>query len=230
MKIILNLENNIIDPTRGMVKGLKIASSMMGREITDDKFFLPFLEKGIVKTAMEIFNMKEIEARAFNKWYVDFYNRVGKKETDIYHGIGEFLEKLYKDNDLYVISNLLNLHVGQILKMQNLEKYFKGYQGINLNKSPQNKFEVLTSLIYELSKEEENQKIIIISGDGEDINLSSELNLIGIFTGEADKTCSYMYKAEELSEIEEILEKIKNEWVWRKKKFSWKRVKKKIKF
>ncbi|MDK7721925.1 HAD hydrolase-like protein [Peptoniphilus lacrimalis] len=178
MKLILSLEKFLIDCSMGMKKAAQIAGSVMDYKPLDEIDLEKFCSPSIIKSAMEVYNIKEIEAKVFFKWYGDYFNRIGKYENEYYKGALELLNDLKKDYDISVFTELYSLQARQILRKKDILKDFELVGGKEKDRENNDKYHILETLVKNLKTKDE---IVFISSDMEDIKVASELLLNNIY-------------------------------------------------
>ena len=162
----------------GMKKAAQIAGSVMDYKPLDEINLEKFCSISIIKSAMEVYNIKEIEAKVFLKWYGDYFNRIGKYENEYYKGALELLNDLKKDYDISVFTELYSLQARQILRKKDILKDFELVGGKEKDRENNEKYHILETLVKNLKTKDE---IVFISSDMEDIKVASELLLNNIY-------------------------------------------------
>lgn len=209
MKIILNLEKNLIDTSPGLIKAIRIAIYMMDYKPDDEKTVNKFLYKPVVEKAMEIFSIKRVEAETFNKWYMDYYGRKGKYENDFFPGAYNFLNKLTKNYEVSIITSLYEAHAIQILKKKGIFEYFEFVKGMSIDNSINTKSDIISNLLETMDNMDKDEKIVIISSDKEDIEIANKLICPSIYIGDAEEISAISSnRAKNYDDVLEILNKL----------------------
>lgn len=132
MRLFFDLDGTIVDSKEGILNGLMIASEMMRIDIRDRNFFLSFIGPPVIESAKEKLNLNIIEARAFTKWFRDYYTRKGKYELKPYEKIEDvFKDSIKKGFKLSVVTSKPEYQARDIIKNLNFDKYFDKVFGSN---------------------------------------------------------------------------------------------------
>lgn len=149
--ILFDLDGTLTDPKEGITKSVNHALAAFGKQEEDLSKLEPFIGPPLPDSFKEFYGMSEEEAGRAVKVYRERFSEVGWLENEIYPGIKELLQTLYKQGRyLAVASSKPQVFVEKILKHFEIHKYFQVIVGSELDGTRYKKEEVVEEALRQL--------------------------------------------------------------------------------
>ncbi|MBQ8327741.1 MAG: HAD hydrolase-like protein [Lachnospiraceae bacterium] len=149
--ILFDLDGTLTDPKEGITKSVNHALAAFGKQEEDLSKLEPFIGPPLPDSFKEFYGMNEEEAERAVKVYRERFSEVGWLENEIYPGIKELLQTLYKQGRfLAVASSKPQVFVEKILKHFEIHKYFQVIVGSELDGTRYKKEEVVEEALRQL--------------------------------------------------------------------------------
>ncbi len=183
--ILFDLDGTLTDPYEGITKGLQLALESIGIIVEDRRNLNYFVGPPLRETLMSSYSLSFETAEKTIKKYREYYSVTGIFENEIYDGIPELLEKLYKDGKTLILATSKPaVFAKRILEFFGLREYFTFVSGSELDNSRTDKAEVIAYALEEMGITERERAIMI--GDREHDIIGAKKNAlesIGVLYG-----------------------------------------------
>lgn len=214
--IIFDLDGTIVKSEKGIINGFKYVKDKFKIDI-DDKYFKSFIGPPLKDSFEKYMNLKGKENEEAVTAFRDYYRTKGLNELEVYPHIKDCLKKLKEDNfNIYMATSKFEKYAREILKNNNIEKYFDFIAGASGDDSRSEKADVLAFLISsENLKREESlmvgDKIHDIEGAREN-KIKTLAVLYGYGNREEVKSADFI--VEKSADLYQKIIYIKEEWKW----------------
>lgn len=204
--ILFDLDGTITDPFLGITRSVAYSLESFGIKVNGLEELKVFIGPPLRESYMNFYGMNEQQSEhAVNK-YREYFSDKGIFENEVYLGIEDLLEELVdQGKKLYICTSKPVVFAKKILKHFDLEKYFTGVYGSELDGTRSAKKDVIS---YCLENENINKDSCIMVGDRKhDIIGANENNLpcIGVLYGYGSKDeLEELYCDKIVSNIEEL--------------------------
>jgi len=198
---LLNYDGIIDSYKRNNLKAWKAfeKNEMSRDDISTERFKWVFLE----------YNIEGIDLNKINTLYWSYL----AKGADVMDGAREFIEKVYKDNDLYVVTNGTAFIQDSRFALSDMSKYFKKrYISENLNtRKPAKEF--FDYIEKDVGFIDRNTSYIIGDSLSSDIQLGINANIKTIWFNKEEKTNEKgiipNYEVKSFKELEKLIDELR---------------------
>lgn len=141
---LFDLDGTLTDPREGITKSVQYALQAFGIEEPDLKKLEPFIGPPLKDSFMEFYGFTGEEAERAIAVYRERFAPVGIFENQVYPGIPQMLERLYRRGTRLAVASSKPIgFVKQILAHFDIEKYFNVVVGSELDGTRGTKEEVV---------------------------------------------------------------------------------------
>ncbi len=141
---LFDLDGTLTDPREGITKSVQYALQAFGIEEPDLKKLEPFIGPPLKDSFMEFYGFTGEEAERAIAVYRERFAPVGIFENQVYPGIPQMLERLYRRGTRLAVASSKPIgFVKQILAYFDIEKYFDVVVGSELDGTRGTKEEVV---------------------------------------------------------------------------------------
>ena len=141
---LFDLDGTLTDPREGITKSVQYALQAFGIEEPDLKKLEPFIGPPLKDSFMEFYGFTGEEAERAIAVYRESFAPVGIFENQVYPGIPQMLERLYRRGTRLAVASSKPIgFVKQILAHFDIEKYFDVVVGSELDGTRGTKEEVV---------------------------------------------------------------------------------------
>ena len=141
---LFDLDGTLTDPREGITKSVQYALQAFGIEEPDLKKLEPFIGPPLKDSFMEFYGFTGEEAERAIAVYRERFAPVGIFENQVYPGIPQMLERLYRRGTRLAVASSKPIgFVKQILAHFDIEKYFDVVVGSELDGTRGTKEEVV---------------------------------------------------------------------------------------
>ena len=141
---LFDLDGTLTDPREGITKSVQYALQAFGIEEPDSKKLEPFIGPPLKDSFMEFYGFTGEEAERAIAVYRERFAPVGIFENQVYPGIPQMLERLYRRGTRLAVASSKPIgFVKQILAHFDIEKYFDVVVGSELDGTRGTKEEVV---------------------------------------------------------------------------------------
>lgn len=208
--ILFDLDGTITDPFLGITKSVAYSLNSFGIEVKNLDELKKFIGPPLVDSFQEYYNMiKQQSLQAVEK-YREYFSVTGLYENKVYTGIEDMLQALINEGKiLYICTSKPHVFAKQILKHFQLEQYFQGIYGSELDGVRNAKKDVIA---YCLKQEGLKSQDCIMVGDRKhDVIGAYENNIkcIGVLYGygslEELKECQCDWIVSDINELKDCI-------------------------
>lgn len=212
--ILFDLDGTITDPFLGITKSVAYALKYFNIEVNDLNELKVFIGPPLVDSFMQYYHLNHEQALVAVEKYREYFKDTGIFENKVYEGMEEFLTKLVQDGyKLALATSKPNVFAKRILEHFNLDHYFIGVYGSELDGTRSKKGEVITYALNHLNIT--NDDAVIMVGDRlHDIIGAHENNLkaIGVLYGYGSLEEMQLHQADYIvKDLKELYETLKTE-------------------
>ena len=163
INVLFDLDGTLTNSKTGIINSVLYALDKLNIEEKQLHELDSFIGPPLRDSFMVRYNLSEIQANNAIKYYREYFSAKGLFENELYNGVPDLLESLMLQKyQLFVATSKPTVYTIEILKHFNLDKYFVGIQGSNLDNTHANKTEIISSLV---SSFHLNPKDTIMVGD-----------------------------------------------------------------
>ena len=170
--ILFDLDGTISDPKEGIVNSIKYALSKYGLEENDDKYLENFIGPSLFEAFKRFYSFGDEEVKKVVECYREYYSAYGIYENKIYPGIKELLKYLKEqDKKLLIATSKPTVFAKRVVDYFNLDDYFTGIYGCNLDGSRVDKAEIIKDILFDLDVSSEgcNDRVVMVGDRKYDI-------------------------------------------------------------
>ena len=209
--ILFDLEGTITDPFLGITKSVAYSLKSFGIEVMSLDELKTFIGPPLDISFQEYYGMNEKEClRAIEK-YREYFSVKGLYENEVYTGIEDFLQCLKDEGKhLYICTSKPLVFAKDILEYFQLDHYFDGIYGSELDGTRKNKKDVIA---YCIECESLKKKDCVMVGDRQHDVIGAHENqipCIGVLYGYGNREEFEKYKCdyivEDLKELKNIID------------------------
>lgn len=154
--VLFDLDGTIIEPEEGIVNSVVYALKKLGIEETNRDELKSFIGPPLIDSFKYRYGLSDSQATEAVNYYREFFAEKGIYQNTLYDGIEDLLEYLTKnDFRLFIATSKPTVFAEKILKNFNLDKFFEGIVGSNLDNTRKDKAEVIQYLLNEFDLEKE---------------------------------------------------------------------------
>ncbi|TDF98348.1 HAD family hydrolase [Paenibacillus piri] len=148
--VLFDLDGTLTDPKMGITRAVQYALEQMDMEVPDAAKLEAFIGPPLHLSFMEHCGMNETEAWEAVMRYREYYQRTGIYENQLYGGIPELLQLLHRQGrKLYVATSKPTVFAAAIVENVQLNRWFNGVCGSELDGARSDKTELLRAVIVE---------------------------------------------------------------------------------
>lgn len=185
--ILFDLDGTVTDPFLGITKSVAYSLNSFGIEVESLDELKKFIGPPLVDSFQEYYGMTYQQSVLAVEKYREYFSATGLYENKVYIGLEKMLQRLLDEGKiLYICTSKPQVFAKQILKHFQLEKYFQGVYGSELDGTRNAKKDVIS---YCLEQENLDSHDCIMVGDRKhDVIGAHENNMpcIGVLYGYGD--------------------------------------------
>lgn len=208
--ILFDLDGTITDPFLGITKSVAYSLNSFGIEVKSLDELKKFIGPPLVDSFQEYYNMTKQQSLQAVEKYREYFSVTGLYENKVYTGIEDMLQALINEGKiLYICTSKPHVFAKQILKHFQLEQYFQGIYGSELDGVRNAKKDVIA---YCLKQEGLKSQDCIMVGDRKhDVIGAYENNIkcIGVLYGygslEELKECQCDWIVSDINELKDCI-------------------------
>ena len=160
--ILFDLDGTLTDPKIGITSSIQYALQKMGIVQEDREKLTPFIGPPLLDSFKEFYQMSDEEAKQAITYYREYFSVTGLYENQVYPGIGELLEGLYKAGKILIVATSKPTEFSvAILQHFNLIQYFSEVVGSNLDGTRTEKGDVIEFALKNRSVTERSSIVMI---------------------------------------------------------------------
>ncbi len=180
--LLFDLDGTLTDPKEGITKSVQYALKHYGIQVEDLDQLVPFIGPPLMDSFREFYGFSPEQAREGVHVYREYFNERGWRENRVFPGIPSMLEKLKAaGKHLYVATSKPEVFALRILKYFDLEKYFEGVGGADLEEKRCRKADVIRYLLeregISWKTEEECSRILMVGDREHDVLGAAQLGI-----------------------------------------------------
>ncbi len=142
--VLFDLDGTIIDSGLGITNSVTYALKKYGIEVADRTELYKFIGPPLYKSFMNFYGFSEEEAHKGVDYYREYYNEQGVYQNDVYEGIEEVLQELYKRGKKIILATSKPEYFAKkILEHIGFAKYFTFIAGSEMSHTRVDKIEVM---------------------------------------------------------------------------------------
>lgn len=204
--ILFDLDGTITDPGEGITNSVIHALKKYGMEIPKRHMLYKFIGPPLAESFAKHCGFSEEESYKAVEYYREYYSDKGIFENKVYEGVPQMLDNLKKEGfGIYLATSKPGFFADKILKHFQLDKFFDGVVGSELNGERVNKSEVIACVIERYAP----SAPIMIGDRSYDIIGAKEngISSVGVLYGygERSELAGADYVVESVDELKEIL-------------------------
>lgn len=185
--ILFDLDGTVTDPFLGITNSVAYSLNSFGIEVESLDELKKFIGPPLVDSFQEYYGMTYQQSVLAVEKYREYFSVTGLYENKVYIGLEKMLQRLLDEGKiLYICTSKPQVFAKQILKHFQLEKYFQGVYGSELDGTRNAKKDVIS---YCLEQENLDSHDCIMVGDRKhDVIGAHENNMpcIGVLYGYGD--------------------------------------------
>lgn len=185
--ILFDLDGTVTDPFLGITNSVAYSLNSFGIEVESLDELKKFIGPPLVDSFQEYYGMTYQQSVLAVEKYREYFSATGLYENKVYIGLEKMLQRLLDEGKiLYICTSKPQVFAKQILKHFQLEKYFQGVYGSELDGTRNAKKDVIS---YCLEQENLDSYDCIMVGDRKhDVIGAHENNMpcIGVLYGYGD--------------------------------------------
>lgn len=146
--ILFDLDGTLVDSRVGITKSIEYALQKLGIPSPSLKELEHFIGPPLKPNFMKTFNLTEAQADQAIAFYRERFNPIGVYENEVYPGVEPMLQLLHKtQKQLFIATTKPTEFAKVILEHRQLDVYFNGIVGSNLDGTGQHKHEVIAKVL-----------------------------------------------------------------------------------
>ena len=183
--VLLDLDGTLTDPAPGFVSCIRYALSNLGIQAPTDEYIASHIGPPLDETLTKLLGPESIEVvPEAVRLYRERYSDVGLYENSVYHGVVLAMESMVANGQrLYLATSKPQVFAAKILDHFDLNQFFSGVYGCQLDGTHADKRDLLAFLI----KQEEMtpQEAVMVGDRFHDIRAakSSNTKSLGVLWG-----------------------------------------------
>lgn len=160
--LLFDLDGTLVDTSDGILKSAQCGLREMGIDVPDISGLRHFIGPPLKDTFINMYHMSDLEAVKATAAFRRYYNQEGKFQCRLYDGIVDVLHKLKEAGYiLFVATSKPTVFSKEILKFLNIECYFEGIAGSNLDNTRSQKVEIIQYILTEYGIKDKSQVVMI---------------------------------------------------------------------
>lgn len=187
--IFFDMDGTVLESGPGVKKAVSFALEKLGIKETEDKNLRRFIGPPLKDSFKDFYGFSEEQCTKALLYFRDYYEKQnGLFDSYIYDGIPELLKKLKDEGaHLYIASSKPEIYIHQLLKRDNLDKYFDCVGGADVQEIRVKKEDIIQYVIDEckLSEEIKSSNVIMVGDRKFDIEGAAIFGIktIGVLYG-----------------------------------------------
>lgn len=146
--ILFDLDGTLTDPKEGIVSSILYALDKLNIREENINELDGFIGPPLRNSFITRYNLSDSAADKAMNFYREYFSEKGLYENVVYSDVTELLEYLSSQKyQLFVATSKPTIFADRILRHFNLDKYFKGVVGSNLDNSRTDKSEVISFVV-----------------------------------------------------------------------------------
>lgn len=211
--LLFDLDGTLVDTSEGILKSAQFALREMGIEEPDINRLKHFIGPPLKDTFINMYRMSDLKAVEATAAFRRYYNQEGKFQCRLYDGITDMLHKLKESGySLFVATSKPTVFSRDILKFLNIECYFEGIVGSNLDNTRSKKVEIIQYILTEYGIEDKSQ-VVMIGDKSHDLIGAVQAGVSGVGVsfgfGTKEELCSVSHRII-VDSAEELFEYLEN--------------------
>lgn len=187
--ILFDLDGTLTKSEIGIANGITYALSKLDMVFKNQDEIKKFIGPPLAMSFTTYFGFTEEKTKEAVRYYQEYMREKGIYEAPLYNGIEEMLELLkQKEKRMFVATSKAEVFAKQIISHLQVEHFFEGIAGSNLDGTGTDKAEVITSLLdkYAVS---DRSKVVMVGDRKYDIHGAQKTNIdsVGVLYGYGDK-------------------------------------------
>ncbi len=168
--VLFDLDGTVTDSGPGITRCVQYALEKIGHPEENLDALRVFVGPPLKEQFMEYAGVDEETALTAIRFYRERYEPVGMFENELYPGILELLEDLYrKGYQLAIASSKPEPYVKRILAHFGIDRYFKEVVGAGLDETRTRKVEVVEEALRRLGLADSPEKAILVGDKSHDV-------------------------------------------------------------
>lgn len=168
--ILFDLDGTLTESGPGITKSVQYALKKLGKDAPDLKALEVFVGPPLMEQFMKYADIDQETARKAVDYYREYYSVTGIFENSPYPGIREMLSGLKrKGYRLAVASAKPEEYVRQILDHFDLDQYFEGIVGSEMDGRRTSKSEVIEEALRRLNMSGHREQVIMVGDRNNDV-------------------------------------------------------------
>ena len=146
--LLFDLDGTLTDPKEGITKSVQYALRHYGIQVEDLDQLIPFIGPPLMDSFQEYYGFTPEQAKEGVQVYREYFTSKGWQENLVFPGVPEMLKRLKEaGKHLYVATSKPEVFALKILKHFDLEPYFEGVGGADLEEKRCRKADVIRYLL-----------------------------------------------------------------------------------
>lgn len=211
--ILFDLDGTLTDPFLGISESVAYSLDYLGIKVKSLDDLKVFIGPPLDISFHQYYGMDKEQCAIAIEKYREYFSTKGIFENEVYPGMTSFLQSLIDEGKmLYICTSKPTVYAKQIVEHFNLNTYFQGVYGSELDGTRKNKKDVIA---YCLKNEGLNAKECIMVGDRQhDVIGAHENNMscIGVLYGYGDLNefiqCHCDYIVNNIHELKGVIDEI----------------------
>lgn len=183
--ILFDLDGTLTDPKVGIVNSVKYALKKLGKEESSDERITNTIGSPLKNIFKDLYNLNDEDIKIAINMYREYFSTQGMLENEVYPGMKDLLNDLYKANKKLIVATLKpTVYTVEILKNFKLDEYFYFISGTDLEAENISKTRVIMKSLEELGDEAEKEIVMIGDRNHDMIGAkSNNIDSIGVLYG-----------------------------------------------
>lgn len=160
--IFFDLDGTIINSSKGIVNGYKVALNYFNIKANDDIILNNLIGPSLKYGFTEIFKLDDVQADLAIEKFREYYSTVGVEENSLYKGIDEVLKKLKNQNKTIILATSKpEVFAKRILEKHKIIQYFDFVSGATLDETRHKKTDIIKYAINNLKIKDCSECIMV---------------------------------------------------------------------
>lgn len=209
--ILFDMDGTLIDSKIGMTKAIQYSLAKYNIRADDLKSLERFIGPELYKSFRKYFSFNEKKAWEAVLFFREYYSEKGIFEAEVYPGIPELLELLYRQRKkLIVATSKQTDYAERILEYFQLKKYFYFVAGSNFDRTRIDKSEVIEYALSQVSAYSPD-KVVMVGDRKYDIvgAKNNSIDSVGVGYGygtrEEIQQINPTYRVNTVSDLQKLL-------------------------
>lgn len=187
--ILFDLDGTLTKSEFGIIGGAIYALSKFNIVPENKEELKKFIGPPLAVSFREYYHFSEEKTKEAVGYYQEYMREKGIYEAPLYDGIKELLEELkQRGKRMFVATSKPGVFATQIIRNLQIEHYFEGIVGSNLDGTRADKAEVITFLLDKYAVSDKS-KVVMVGDRKYDINGAkrTDIDSVGVLYGYGDK-------------------------------------------